>query len=141
MQSLWLGSWRRRSDSPVAIEWVSSMIKILRIFIGFGNVASANWNPIINAVSKCLSCWRKWHLILSGRALVSKALALSRFWCMTSLVDMPWWVLPELSSLLFKFFWAGKRDLVRLDVLVKNKESGGFSVMLIAFKVDALMVQ
>ena len=140
-KGLWLGSWRGRSDSPVAIEWVSTMIKILGIYIGFGDVASANWNPRIDAVSKCLCSWRMRHLSLGGRALVSNALALSRIWYVASLVHMPRWVLSELNSLLFKFFWAGKRDLVRRDVLVQSRESGGFSVVSIALKVDALMVQ
>ena len=34
----WLGSLRGRSDLPVAIDWSCDMIKVLGIFIGFGDI-------------------------------------------------------------------------------------------------------
>jgi len=54
---------------------------------------------------------------------------------------MPNWVLSKLSSLVLKFFWAGNRDLVRRDVVVQKKDSGGFSVVSVKFKVQALLEQ
>ena len=39
------------------------------------------------------------------------------------------------------FFWSGKRDLVARKVLIHPKESGGFSVVSIDFKVAALLIQ
>ena len=54
---------------------------------------------------------------------------------------MPNWVFSKLNSLLFKFFWAGKPDLVRRDVVVQKKDSGGFSVVSVKLKVQALLVQ
>ena len=41
----------------------------------------------------------------------------------------------------FDFFWCGKRDLVARDVLCHPLDSGGFSVVSIKFKVQALLVQ
>ena len=140
-KGLWLGSWRGRLDLPVAIDWSSDMIKVLGIFIGFGDLDAANWNPRIDAVSKCLTSWRMRSLSYSGRAIVANALALSRIWYVASLVHMPSWVLKKLISLVFNFFWAGKKDLVRRDVVVQKKESGGFSVVSVKFKVQALLVQ
>ena len=54
---------------------------------------------------------------------------------------MPAWVCSELKKLLFNFFWSGKRDLVARKVLIHPKESGGFSVVSIDFKVAALLIQ
>lgn len=140
-KGLWLGAWRGRNDSPVAIDWSSAMIKVLGIFIGFGDVMAANWEPQIEAVSKCLSSLRTCSLSLSGKALVANALALSRIWYVASLVHMPQWVLSDLNCLLFKFFWSDKRDLVHRDVVVQNKASGGFGVVSISLKVHALLAQ
>ena len=53
----------------------------------------------------------------------------------------PRWALHELESLVFSFFWGGKRDLVARDVVVHHREDGGFGVVSTPFKVDALLVQ
>ena len=120
-KGLWFGSWRGHSDLPVAIHWSCDTIKVLGILIGFGDLDAANWNPRIDAVSKCLTSWRMRSLSYSGRAIVANALALSRIWYVASLVHMPSWVLKKLNSLVFNFFWAGKKDLVRRDVVIKRK--------------------
>lgn len=49
-EGLWLGSWRNRSDSPVAILWNSTKIKVLGVFIGNGNLDESNWRPRLDAV-------------------------------------------------------------------------------------------
>ena len=54
-KGLWLGAWRDRVDAPVPIEWSSSKLKILGVFIGNDNVDAANWHPRIEAVETCLS--------------------------------------------------------------------------------------
>ena len=140
-EGLWLGAWRGRSDAPVAIRWSSDKVKFLGVYIGNGDQSEANWRPRIDAVEKCLNSWRHRSLSFGGRALVSNALALSRIWYVASLVPMPRWVSRELNSILFKFFWGGKRDLVMRDVVVHPREEGGFGVVSVVFKVQALLAQ
>lgn len=140
-EGLWLGPWRTRLDAPVAIKWTSNMVKVLGIFIGHGNTATANWDPRVSAVRRCLDAWRARSLSYSGRAIALNALALAKIWYTASLVPMPQPVLSELTSLSFNFFWAGKRDLVARTVLFHPRESGGFSVVSIPFKVHSLLVQ
>ena len=69
------------------------MIKVLGIFIGFGDIDAANWNPRIDAVTNSLTFWKMRSLSYSGRAIVANALALSRTWYVASIVHMPHWVL------------------------------------------------
>ena len=47
----------------------------------------------------------------------------------------------ELNSLVFKFFWGGKRDLVARRVVVQPRSLGGFAVVDFFSKVSALHVQ
>lgn len=77
-----------RLDSPVAIAWSSGMIKVLGVFIGFGDQDTANLRPRIASVSKCLLSWSSRSLPFSGKALVANALAVSRIWYVASLVYM-----------------------------------------------------
>ena len=100
-RGLWLGSWNGRLDPPVPLEWSSSMLRILGIFIGPGASAASNWRPRITAVENVLNSWRQRNLSYRGRSLIINALALSRIWYVASLVYMPVWVLRELDSLVF----------------------------------------
>jgi hypothetical protein len=54
---------------------------------------------------------------------------------------MPTWVHKELSTLLFNFFWARKKDKVRRKVVGQPKDCGGFAVVSIEHKTFALLVQ
>ena len=90
------------------------------------------------AVDNVLKSWRARSL---GKSLVINALALSRIWYVASLIHMPPWVLRELSSLVFSFFWSGKRDLVSRPVVIQPSVLGGFSVVDVKFKVWSLLGQ
>ena len=54
---------------------------------------------------------------------------------------MPNSILSELTTRIFNFFWAGKRDLVARKVLYHTKCQGGFSVVSVEFKLHSLLAQ
>ena len=140
-KGLWLGPWNGRSDSPVAIDWSSMKIKVLRVFLGPLDLEEDNWRPRLSAVENVLLSWHQCALSFRGKAHVINALALSRIWYVASLIHMLSWVLRELNSLLFKFFWKGKPDLVSRAVVVQPNCCGGFSVVDVNLKVSALLLQ
>ena len=125
-EGLWLGSWNGRTDSPVDISWSSVKVKVLGVFLGPGNLEEENWRPRITAVENALNSWRQRSLSYRGKALVINALALSRVWYVASLIYVPRWVSAELNTLIFKFFWGGRRDLVARRVVVQPFCLGGF---------------
>ena len=96
------------------------MIKVLGVFLGYGDTNAANWEPRVSAVKRCLASWRVRSLSYAGRATALNSLALSKIWYTASLVPMPSSVLSDLTSLAFDFFWAGKRDLVARRVLLHS---------------------
>ena len=92
------------------------------------------------AVDNVLKSWRARSLSFRGKSLVINALALSRIWYVASLIHMPPWVLRELSSLVFSFFWSGKRDLVSRPVVIQPSVLGGFSVVDVSLKCGLCLV-
>ena len=140
-KGLWLGGWSGRSDPPVVLDWSSSKLKVLGVFLGPGNLEEDNWRPRIVAVDHVLKSWRSRALSFRGKALIINALALSRVWYVASLIHMPAWVLKELSLLAFSFFWSGKRELVSRSVVVQSPLFGGFAVVDIKLKVWSLLGQ
>ena len=123
-KGLWLGSWNGRSDQPVDLAWTSDKLKVLGGVIGPGDVVEDNWRPRIVAVENVLQSWKVRALSCRGRALVVNALALSRIWYVASLFSVPSWVIRELNSPVFNFFWKGKRELVARRVVVQDPRSG-----------------
>ena len=58
-----------------------------------------------------------------------------------SLISMPDWVASELNTLIFSFFWSGKRDLVARDLVHHSTPQEGFGVVSFRYKVHALLAQ
>ena len=125
----------------MAIDSSSVKIKVLGVFLGPLDLEEDNWRPRLSAVENVLLSWHQRALSFRGKALVINALALSRIWYVASLIHMPSWVLRELNSLVFKFFWKGKPDLVSRAVVVEPNCCGGFSVVDVNLKVSALLLQ
>ena len=138
---LWLGPWRFRTNPPVDIQWSSDKLKVLGILIGYGDMGEANWRPRVEAFCRCIDAWRSRALSYSGRAVVLNLLALSRIWYVASVVPMPDSIKSELTTRIFNFFWAGKRDLVARKVLHHTRQQGGFSVVSVEFKLHSLLAQ
>ena len=76
-KGLWLGGWRGRSDPSVALDWTSSKLKVLGVFIGVGDLEEDNWHPRLEGVDRVLKSWRSRCLSFRRKALVINALALS----------------------------------------------------------------
>ena len=103
---------RRVLALDLILAWTSLKIKMLGVFVGFGNLDEANWHLHIEAVKCCLNSWRSRSLSFSGKVLNVNALSLARIWYVASLVPMPPWVLSKLNKIVFNLFWSRKRDLV-----------------------------
>ena len=122
--SLW--GWFGHSDPPVVLDWSSSKIKVLGVFVAIGDWDDDNWHPCIDAVHHVLKSWHSRPLSFCGQALVINALALSWVWYVASLIHIPAWVAKELSSLAFSFFWSGKCELVSCSVMIQSPLFGSF---------------
>ena len=80
------------------------MAKFLGVFVGRGNLEEANWRPRITAVENTPISWRQRSLSYAGRALVMNSLVLSRVCYMTSLNDVPRWVVVAPNTLILKLW-------------------------------------
>ena len=106
------GIWNGRTDSLVNIEWSSVKIKVLGVVLDPGNVEEDNWRLRFTAVGNVLDCWRQHQMSPWGKAQVINTLVLSLVWYVVSLLHVYRWIGEELNTLVFRFFWNGKRDLV-----------------------------
>ena len=140
-KGLWVGAWRDRNDPPVNLRWSSVKIRALGVTLGNDDLADENWTARIESFSNVLSSWSQRSLSYHGKALVSNALALSGLWYVASLLPLPTWALKEINKHLFSFFWKGKKELVARTVVVQPPSKGGFNVIDVSLKVQALHAQ
>ena len=77
-KGLWLGGWSGCTDPPVALDWNSTKLKVLGVFIGVGNLEEDNWQSHITTIDNVLKSWRSHSLSFRGKSLVINALALSQ---------------------------------------------------------------
>ena len=123
------------------LSLLARRVKFLGVFVAYGDMGEDNWRPCVEAFCRCTDAWRSRALSFSGRAVVLDPLAFSRIWLVASVVPMPNFILSELTTRIFYFFCAGKRDLVARKVLYHTKWQGGFSVVSVKFKLHSLLVQ
>ena len=138
-KGLWIGAWKDRQDSPHGLEWVKKL-PILGGVISPEECSKEIWTPRLEKVKKRLAAW-KGDLSYQGKSLIINALALSQIWHLCSVFVLPAWVATRLDKAIWSFFWSGKRDLVARRVVVQPKIAGGFEVVDLRLKANALVLQ
>ena len=88
----------------------------------------ANFHSKVEALLRQLH-WRKARdLSLRGKVLIVKALALSKFQYLASLVTIPDHVMKQISSMIYDFIWNGKTDKVKRNLFEQEFKNGGYKM-------------
>ena len=66
---------------------------------------------------------------LTGRVLIVKALALSKFQYLASLVNIPENIIKQVNRIVYEFIWSGKTDKVKRILFEQNYNKGGYKMI------------
>ena len=142
-EGLWLGSDRFRTDTPLEIRWTKEPIKVLGIYISYDNAASvkANFDDKIASLLKQLHWWKARKLSFTGKVLIIKALGLSKFALLASLIHIPIKYIAMINTIIYNFLWNGKSDKVKRKIISQSYEHGGirmldFNHMIVGAKIS-----
>ena len=58
-EGLWLGSWKQRTDKPFNLDWKSSRVKCLGIWIGNEDTTNENFIEQQSKVKNKLKFWKE----------------------------------------------------------------------------------
>ncbi|KAK3728096.1 hypothetical protein QZH41_003920 [Actinostola sp. cb2023] len=72
-EGLWIGSSRGSIERPVNIRWVADKVKILGIWLGYGDLTEFNWTQRVVKLEKILNLWKGRTLSLKGKSLIIKS--------------------------------------------------------------------
>ena len=78
--TMWLGAWRNKTDTPYNFKWPQERIQALCIFFSYNSDAANNLNfgEKIIKLKNTLKNWKRRKLTLHGRIKIVKTLGLSK---------------------------------------------------------------
>ena len=130
-EGMWLGSDKYNKHKPFGIKWPQTPIKVLGIYHSHDKESAIklNFNDKIESLLKQLHWWKARNLSLTGKILIIKALALSKFSLLASLMCVPKDIISKVNSAIYHFIWNGKTDKVKRILLEQDFENGGLRML------------
>ena len=132
-EAMLLGQWRNVQNSQYDINWTNGPIKLLGVYLSrnLKECVILNFQSKINALLRQLHWWKARDLSLTGRVLIVKALALSKFQYLASLVNIPENIIEQVNRIVYEFIWSGKTDKVKRILFEQNYNKGGYKMAII----------
>ena len=130
-EGMWIGSLKNNVDQPFGIKLPKNPINALGIYHSYDKIAaeSRNFKYKILILLKQLHWWKARNLSLTGKILILKALSLSKFALLSSLVNVPETVITKINTAIYNFIWNGKTDKVKRVLLEQEFEDGGLKML------------
>ena len=118
-EGMWLGKEKNNNSEPFGIRWPKTPIRALGIYYSYNKQAAINKNFVdkMESLLKQLHWWKARNLSLSGKILVVKALSLSKFALLASLISIPKDIISEVNKIIYSFIWNGKTDKVKRKII------------------------
>ena len=130
-EGMWLGTEKNNNSEPFGIKWPNTPIKALGICFSYNKQAAINKNYVdkIESLLKQLHWWKARNLSLSGKILVVKALSLSRFALISSVISVPKDIISKVNTIIYNFVWNGKTDKVKRKIIEQDFPNGGLKML------------
>ena len=112
---MWIGKNKQNKSQPFGIKWPQTPIKALGIYHATNLKAASikNFEDKIESLIKQLHWWKARNLSLTGKVLIVKALALSKFALLASLVSVSKEIIIKVNTIIYHFIWNGKMDKIK----------------------------
>jgi hypothetical protein len=130
-EGVWLGSKRFCQEKPFGIKWPDEPVRLLGLYISYDleKATQLNYEDKIDKLKKQLHWWKSRSLTITGKVLIIKSLALSKFSLVASLVKTPDSYRKEVNSLLYEFLWNGKTDKIKRNLIKQDLDKGGIKMI------------
>ncbi len=123
------------------LNYVIDKIKVLGVWVGNTDTSDANWEPVVNKISRTLGMWSYRNLTIKGISTIVNTLALSKVWHLASVGVPPDTVCEKIEEAIDKFVWTRKTRLVKKEILHMPEHYGGINCINIRVKAKSLKVK
>ena len=130
-EGMWIGKEKNNQSQPFGIKWPQAPIKALGIYHSCNNKEATVkiFEDKTESLLKQLHWWKARNLSFTGKILIIKALGLSRFALLASLLTVPKEVIIKVNALIYNFIWNGNNDKVKRTLLEQDFEQGGLKML------------
>ena len=140
------GKWlSKRSPKPSTVNqnlsWTDGPLELLGLVFGDKHAISSSWLKRVEKFSRRLEAWKFRSLSLKGRVLIVNSIALSGLVYVGTIFGLPDNIYKRINSIIFKFVWAGKNELVARKVCFLPLHQGGLGIVDFKDKVKALQLK
>ena len=113
------------------VKITNEPIRLLGVYISKNprEIIMKNFETKIEALLRQLHWWKARDLSLTGKILIVKSLALSKFHFISSVVRIPSEIINRVNSIMYEFIWGGRTDRVRRAIFEQDFEKGGYKMI------------
>lgn len=131
----------RGCDIP--FKTAKDYVNILGVQIGENakDARDATWTGILNKIKQVLQFWKLRELMLRGKVMVVNSLLLSKCNYIFGAVDLPRWVINEMTEITNDFMWGGKGVKIARKTLIASYKGGGLGLIDLEVKNKAIRVK
>jgi hypothetical protein len=122
-------------------------IRYLGLQLALRPLTKAEWQPLLDQVTKCVPAWQRGMVKREGRLVLINSVVAARAVHQMVVAEAPAWMLEEINKWMRAFFWAGKDEvqggqcLVAWRSICKPKKFGGLGVKDLRLQGLALRVR
>ena len=131
-EGLWIGKDKERQNNSnlLNIKWPKEPIRFLGIFTGHNKASNErlNWLVKLQGIDIFLELWKCRNLTLFGKVTIIKQLAIPKILFVATMLPIPDGIIKKINALLYGFIW-GKRDRIRMKVLISDVAEGGVNMI------------
>ena len=123
-EGMWLGCWKKKTETPFGFHWPRNPIRALGIFFSYDQNKATELNFVekIRNLEKTSNSWKTRNLTLYGKINIVKTLGLSKLICNASVLVIPE-LIKEINSIIFNFIWDGKPPKIKKLTIFGEKKT------------------
>ena len=87
-----------------------------------------SWIDKIEKCKQLINAWSKRKLTFFGKITVIKSLLFPKLVYLAQNIVTPESITKQINSMIFDFFWNGKRDKIKRTTIIENKLDGGLEM-------------
>jgi hypothetical protein len=125
---------KERATRILGCELASFPIRYLGLQLALRPLSKAEWQPLLDQVTKCVPAWQRGLIRREGRLVLINSVVAARAVHQMVVAEAPVWLLEDINRWMRAFFWAGKAEvnggqcLAAWRGIFKPKEFGGLGV-------------
>ena len=122
------------------MNWITEGIAVLGVRFRNRDAIYTSFSKKVDKLERRISTWSSRSLSLKGKVMIINTIGLSSLTYLASILQIPSEVLKRINSIIFKFLWSTKNELVKREIIYQPCDNGGLGLVNMHNKSQALLL-